>query len=79
MTPRPADPGVLPGDGNTLVVSSESDVSAVVITDLYRLLGTQGERSCDPDAGAGLARRGIRYAAQAGNPSEPVISIQRTP
>jgi hypothetical protein len=37
---RSAEPGVLPPDGDTLVVSAKSDVGAIVITDLHRLTFT---------------------------------------
>jgi hypothetical protein len=74
-----AGPGVPPRDRDTLVVSTKSDVGAVVITDLHRLVFAQGNRSGNTDAGARLARYGIRDASQAGNAAEPEISVQRAP
>jgi hypothetical protein len=62
-----------------LVVSANSDVNSIVVTDLYRLGFAQRERSCHANSGAGLPCRGIRYTTQAGNAPEPEISVEREP
>jgi hypothetical protein len=71
-----AEPGVLPADGDIVVVSAKSYVVTDVVTHLYRLVRTQGDRRCDANAGACLVSSGIRYATQAGNAAEPKIPVQ---
>ena len=78
-SPGPAEPGVLPRDGETLIVSAKPDVGAIVITDLHRLVLAERDGSRDADAGARLTRSGIRHTTQAGNAAEPEISVQRKP
>jgi hypothetical protein len=62
-----------------LVVSTKSDIGAVVITDLHRLVFAQRNRHVNRDAGARLAPYWIRDASHAGNAAEPQISVQRAP
>ena len=73
---RPAEPGVLPPDGKTLIISAKPDVGAIVVTDLHRLVLAEGDSSCGANAGARLTRSGIRHTTQAGNAAEPEISVQ---
>ena len=54
-----ANPAVLPGGEDGVVVTAVADVGAVAVADLDGLARREGDGSSDPDARALLAGRGI--------------------
>src|SRR5207253_8197871 len=62
-----------------LIVSAETHVGAVGVTEFYRLVFREGQGGRYADARAGLARGKILYPAQAGGTAEPEIAVQGEP
>ena len=73
------DPGVLPGDGDVLIVASEADVGAVAIGELEGLVLADGKCDGRSDAGVFLFGERVLRAVQDGGAAEPEIAIGRGP
>jgi len=76
---RAADAGVLPRDGDALVISAKSRVRSVAVAEFQRLVFVEPDRTGRADARTGLARFRIGDAVQSNRSPEPEVSIQRHP
>lgn len=76
---RPVEPSVLPSRLDNLVVAAETNVGAIAVADLQRLvLGKTPSGRCS-DTRAGLFCGKIRYAAEARDTAPPEVTVKRCP
>lgn len=76
---RPPDPGILPGERDTLIVASETNVCSPAVADLDRLALAQRNRSSRANPRTRLSGLQIRYAVQASPAAKPEVSVKRSP
>ena len=70
-----AQPGILPCNGNILVVAAISDVGTVVVAELYRLMPGHRDRGGHTHPRVPLQRHGILDSVYACCASEPIVAI----
>lgn len=76
---RPAYPGVLPRDRDTLIVAAETYAGSVAVANFDGLMFDQRKRKRPSNARTYLSSGGVGNAVQAGSAAKPEIAVQRSP
>src|SRR5579862_304367 len=74
-----AEPGVLPCDGDVLIVATEADVGAIAIAKFQRLVLGDADGSGGADARVRLFGNRVFNAIDARDSSEPIIAVEGDP
>src|SRR5215469_5330814 len=77
--PAMADPRVLPGELEILVVAAEAAVGAATVGDFDGLVFCIGNGDGCAQARTGLFRVGIGYSVQRSNATPPEVAVERHP
>ena len=74
-----AQPGVLPANGDVLVVSPQPDESSIAVTELHRVVLAERNRDRPSDPGVRLIGTGGLSAIKNGIAAVPEIAIEGDP
>src|SRR5262245_8556549 len=76
---RSAQPGILPADRDVLIISTVTDVGAIVVAQFDRLVPGQGNRGGGPNTRIPLTCRFVYCAIHGCASTKPEIGVKRDP
>src|SRR5258708_871562 len=75
----PSQPGMLPSNGNVLVVPAKTSVSPNAVAQFDRIMFAYRKRSGSSETRTCLLCRGILHSVQGGCAANPEVAVQRDP